>query len=326
MAVDEEQPLLPKSEEKKSNPWIKWALLSAITVTWFGAGIWVGCHIEGWRFVTSMYVMVQIITTIGYGDILIQHDSMKLWIAFYVLFGVMILAGMVTNLITDVLHKQENLLKKQIKMVHSRVSSGVTTSRETTKALINLSVTFILFVIFLGAGTIFYATFEACTCSYGATQIEGCVEGEKCPATGGAVKTWIDSFYMSVVTLTTVGFGDHSPKSYYGRWFGIFWMLFGVVATGNFIGAASDFLLAREKEQRHIERISDDVFKSIDFDKDGSISRSEFRVFAYLKLDMVSEEDMSRIDAIFEGIDADKNSYLTYEECQQYFRDVAVKK
>lgn len=325
-ARDEEQPLLPKEETKKKKGWVKWVVMTTIALTWFGTGIWVGCKMEGWRFITSAYVMVQIITTIGYGDILIQHDSMKMWIALYVLFGVLILAGMVSNMTSDVLARQESMLKRQFKSIHSRISGGDVPQTETSKALIKLCVTFTLFLFFLGAGTVFYATYEACTCSYGITQIEGCVEGEKCPATGGAVKSWIDSFYMAVVTLTTVGFGDHSPKSYYGRWFGVFWMLFGVVATGNFIGAASDFLLAKEKEQRHLERISDDLFQTIDIDKDGSISRSEFRAFAFLKFEMVSEDDMSRIDSIFEGMDTDKNGFLTYEECQHYFHDLQVKK
>merc|ERR1719333_1772015 len=118
--------------------------------------------------------------------------------------------------------------------------------------MINLSVTFILFMIFLGAGTIFYATFEACTCSYGATQVEGCVEGEKCPATGGAVKTWIDSFYMAVITLTTVGFGDHSPKSVTGRVFGCF---------ANFVCEFGKVFLPAHRNKHQMS--SKEVFKRI---------------------------------------------------------------
>jgi uncharacterized membrane protein len=356
--TDEEQPLLGKKvPEKKSNPWIRRGLMTLIVVAWFVTGIWVGCKIEGWSFITAVYVMVQIITTIGYGDILIQHEAMKLWIAIYVLLGVLVLAGMVSNMTADLLSKQEQMLKRQFKAVSARImgDGDQTPPSEMSRAIFRLSISFTLFLFFLAAGTIFYATYEQCSCSYGRTKIEGCEEFkeipdplhvkdselsivadgmdklnlvkdfEKCAATGGQIKTWIDSFYMSIVTLTTVGFGDHSPKSYYGRWFGVFWMLFGVVATGNFIGAASDFILAREQDGHKLERISDDVFTKIDFDKDGSISRAEFRSYAFLQFDMVSEDDLNRIDAIFEGIDADKNGYLTYEECQEYFGAAAIK-
>lgn len=328
MAVDnrdEEQPLL-KKEKKKSSPWVKWTVISTIAIAWFGCGIWVGCQMEGWQFITAVYVMVQIVTTIGYGDILIQNDAMKMYIAIYVLLGVLILAGLVSNLIVDLLAKEEKILKNQFKRVRSRiVSDSNVPPTESSKALIKISISFVLFLVFLGAGTIFYATYEACTCSYGRTKIEGCQDGEKCVATGGQVKSWTDAFYMSVVTLTTVGFGDHSPKSYYGRWFGIFWMLFGVVATGNFINAASEFIMAQDKDRQALDRISEDVFQTIDFDKDGSISRAEFRSYTFLKFNMVSDEDMDRIDSIFESIDGDKNGYLTYPECQTYFNDLRSK-
>jgi len=363
--ADEEQPLLShrsdgsettRKKEKKKN-WVKWGVMTATVSLWFGLGIWVGCMIEGWSFITALYVMVQIITTIGYGDILIERQMMKLWIALYVLLGVMVLAGLVSNMTADLLAKQEKSLKRHFKRIHAKVSGKTEEAppTESSKAIFKLGTSFVLFLIFLAAGTIFYATYEQCSCSYGRTRIDGCEEYtdvplgvadveelgmvkegvsklnivkdfEKCAATGGQIKTWIDSFYMSVVTLTTVGFGDHSPKSYYGRWFSIFWMLFGVVATANFIGATSEFILAREGEGRRLERISEDVFAKIDFDKDGSISRAEFRNYAFLQFEMIKEDDLQRVDAIFEGIDADKNGYLTFEECQMYFGKGPVEK
>eukprot|EP00746_Dinoflagellata_sp_MGD_P162218 gnl/MRDRNA2_/MRDRNA2_89673_c0_seq1.p1 gnl/MRDRNA2_/MRDRNA2_89673_c0~~gnl/MRDRNA2_/MRDRNA2_89673_c0_seq1.p1 ORF type:complete len:375 (-),score=81.82 gnl/MRDRNA2_/MRDRNA2_89673_c0_seq1:34-1098(-) len=349
--TDEEQPLLAKQKpQQKTSPWVRRAIMGVIILAWFVAGIWVGCKIEGWSFITAVYVMVQIITTIGYGDILLDHQSMKFFIAIYVLLGVLVLAGMVTNMAEDVLSKQEEVLERQFKRLAARITGDSDVPpTDTQKAVTRLAISFTLFLFFLAAGTIFFATYEQCSCSYGRTAIEGCEEFketpvpfadsddglhvvkegvdklnivkdfDKCVATGGQVKTWIDSFYMSMVTLTTVGFGDHSPKSYYGRWFSVFWMLFGVVATGNFIGAASEFIMARQQDTRRIETISDDVFAKIDFDKDGCISRAEFRSYGFLHFHIVSDEDMNRIDAIFEGIDADKNGYLTYEECQQYF-------
>jgi len=328
---DEEQPLLKKEEKKEQTSWLRWGVMSTLVIGWFGAGIWVGCKGEGWQFITSCYVMVQIVTTIGYGDILVQNDAMKLWIACYVLLGVLILAGLVSNMAADILAKQEKMLRQQFKRASRslHITSDADPPSEFAKAVMKVAISAVIFLIFLGAGTIFYATYEACTCSYGLTAVEGCVEHldtwishEQCKSTGGQIKTWTDAFYMSVVTLTTVGFGDHSPKSYYGRWFGVFWMLFGVVATGNFIAAASEFLLAREKAHKKLERITDEIFKTIDSDGDGSLNRAEFRSFSYLKFDMVHESDCMRIDAIFEGIDTDDNGYLTFEECEHYFKKI----
>ena len=39
--------------------------------------------------------------------------------------------------------------------------------------------------------------------------------------------------YMSVVTMTTVGFGDFSPQTQGGRIFSMFWIFVGVLAVGK---------------------------------------------------------------------------------------------
>ncbi len=49
---------------------------------------------------------------------------------------------------------------------------------------------------------------------------------------------WLDSFYFSVITLTTVGYGDIVPTTDAGKLFTSFYVLFGVgilAATANFV-------------------------------------------------------------------------------------------
>ena len=40
--------------------------------------------------------------------------------------------------------------------------------------------------------------------------------------------SWIDSLYFSVITLTTVGYGDFSPATNAGKIFTIFYVLVGI--------------------------------------------------------------------------------------------------
>lgn len=46
---------------------------------------------------------------------------------------------------------------------------------------------------------------------------------------------WIDSLYFSVITLTTIGYGDFSPQTDAGKLFTIFYILIGIGIILSFI-------------------------------------------------------------------------------------------
>ena len=48
--------------------------------------------------------------------------------------------------------------------------------------------------------------------------------------------SWLDSIYFSVVTISTVGFGDFSPETAAGK---IFTMVYIIVGLGIFVTAAT---------------------------------------------------------------------------------------
>lgn len=60
--------------------------------------------------------------------------------------------------------------------------------------------------------------------------------------------SWLDSVYFSVVTISTVGFGDFSPETAAGK---IFTMAYIIVGLGIFVTAATtvaDTILSQEDE------------------------------------------------------------------------------
>lgn len=60
---------------------------------------------------------------------------------------------------------------------------------------------------------------------------------------------WIDSLYFSVITLTTVGYGDFSPTTNAGKIFTIFYVLVGI---GIFVALVTEIAghLIEEREDR----------------------------------------------------------------------------
>jgi voltage-gated potassium channel Kch len=51
---------------------------------------------------------------------------------------------------------------------------------------------------------------------------------------------FLDAFYFSTITLTTVGYGDFSPQTDAGKLFTIFYLLFGIGVLLAFIAVIAD--------------------------------------------------------------------------------------
>ncbi|MGB0970104.1 MAG: potassium channel family protein [Mycobacterium sp.] len=61
--------------------------------------------------------------------------------------------------------------------------------------------------------------------------------------------SWLDAYYLSVVTLTTVGYGDLSPQTTFGKVFTTFYILAGVGILTTFIAYSMRRYLNRIRPQ-----------------------------------------------------------------------------
>jgi len=59
--------------------------------------------------------------------------------------------------------------------------------------------------------------------------------------------SWVDALYFSVVTLTTVGFGDFAPQTDEGKLFTIFYIILGIGIILSFINT----LYEHYRDMRH---------------------------------------------------------------------------
>ncbi|XP_045831300.1 two-pore potassium channel 4-like [Trifolium pratense] len=56
---------------------------------------------------------------------------------------------------------------------------------------------------------------------------------------------WIDSFYFSVTSVTTVGYGEFSFKTTGGKWWAIIWILIGTTTAASCLTYLSEYYLPR---------------------------------------------------------------------------------
>lgn len=65
--------------------------------------------------------------------------------------------------------------------------------------------------------------------------------------------SYIDSFYFSVVTLTTIGYGDFSPQTDEGKLFTVLYIVIGIGMILSFINTIQHhYTYMKHKEKREI--------------------------------------------------------------------------
>lgn len=343
MHLDEEQPLLSwrsqassraKSTGRKHHipQWVYVLVCMSAVFCWVTVGVWVGMEAEGWGVLTSLYVTTQIITTVGYGDITVTSKMMKIFMSFYVIGCLIFVSYVINKFAEHLLQKNSNFFKEKAESLQNAVSehtprppmpSLLVRLGPLYHALFNLAIASSGFIFWVAIGTIFYATYEKCSCSYGITKVDGCVDGEMCASTGGFTKTWIDAYYMSVITLTSVGFGDHTPRSYYGRIFGVIWMIMGVISTATWVGSCADFFFEVEKGGSDTSaeqlKFNKEVFQQMDKKHKGYVTRDEFIEFMLLKYNLVDAHDLKTISALFADVDKDDSGTVDIEEVDKLY-------
>lgn len=70
-------------------------------------------------------------------------------------------------------------------------------------------------------------------------------------------KTWTDAIYFTVITLTTVGYGDLSPTRDLTKWMAIGYVILGLTLMGAFLGVVGEIVL--EKIQARREGVNEAV-------------------------------------------------------------------
>ncbi|KAG0501657.1 hypothetical protein HPP92_001729 [Vanilla planifolia] len=118
---------------------------------------------------------------------------------------------------------------------------------------------------------------------------------------------WIDSFYLAVMSVTTVGYGDKAFNTLWGRVFASFWLLVSTLAVAR----AFLYLVEARMSRRHrrfaklvLQRdltVEDLVAAAIN--QNGFISKSEFVIYKLKEMGRIGEKDILQICNQFNKLD-----------------------
>ncbi|CAA3027409.1 two-pore potassium channel 5 [Olea europaea subsp. europaea] len=126
---------------------------------------------------------------------------------------------------------------------------------------------------------------------------------------------WVDSVYLSVMSVTTVGYGDRAFKTLPGRLFASIWLLFSTLAVAR----AFLYLAEARIDKRHRKitnwvlhrKITVGDLVAADINNSGFISKSEYIIYKLKEMGKIKEKDIIQICEQFSKLDPNNSGKIS---------------
>jgi hypothetical protein len=259
-------------------------------------------HFSGSRPLTvveCIYFMSQVLTTVGYGDIVPAKVRGQIFVGLYVLGALFIIAMLVsdvTNHVALAAHKyRESLMgsmandligkhkckhevdpaasaRRRASSVHDLIAPSRPSAKPLMASLASFLVIDLLWILF-------FSFFP------------------------GEEKTVFQALYMSVITLSTVGLGAFTPLTEEGMIFGAFFMLFGSAAL---VSSVTNFCTLVVKMNEYERFNSDSKKKAANHLKEvvgdtNKVTQMQFFEWAVLSQKLMTESQIRGILQSFQN-------------------------
>jgi len=297
-------------------------LESVCLIMWLGVAIFMftnfvpfaSSHWEGPRpltIVEAVYLLSQILTTVGYGDITPAFPTGQVWVAANVILALCLYSSCIMEVTDRINQRLEAKAAALIKSYGSRCgeSNDEDAGMRAGQRLIdwNHSPAPVDMTSLINSGTAFLFW---CTV--------GVFFWHYFPGEG---KTWLQAVYMSIITLSTVGFGFFNATTEGGKVFGAFWMMFGVATLAATIAAYCELMSTiKAKERRNVPGEKLKFFRLIQnyshVSSDGldkGMDSYDFLKFCLVMKDTITEEELAVIEGKFEHLGGTPDGVVDYQ-------------
>lgn len=254
--------------------------------------------VETHPIVDALYFCIVTMCTIGYGDITPNSALTKIFSIMFVLIGFGFVDILLSGMVSYVLDLQENYLLRSVKAKKEKDNAksiiiDVKKGRMRIRMKVGLALGVVVLCIGVGVGVMHFVE-----------QLG-----------------WLDSFYLSVMSVTTVGYGDRAFKTLPGRVFAAIWLLVSTLAVAR----AFLYLAEARVDKRHRSLakwvLGQDMtvaeFLAADIDNNGFVSKSEYVVYKLKEMGKVSEKDILQICRKFEKLDSGNCGKITLADLMQ---------
>mmetsp|Transcript_30673 Transcript_30673/g.55823 ORF Transcript_30673/g.55823 Transcript_30673/m.55823 type:complete len:372 (+) Transcript_30673:192-1307(+) len=262
---------------------------------------------ETWDFTTATFFLMVTLTTVGYGVPSPTSQASRLFTIVFVLFGISIVAVALVEVANFFIEKREALVKKtRAEMIKNAAenqkpgaSSGSLKGKEGGRSK---------FKAFLAAHPIIGVTGNLVVYALFFGAVYSGIEG------------WplVDGIYFTIITGTTVGYGDLVPSTTGGMWWSVFFLPFAVIFVSTNLSEFASILLGKSEDTKLKALLEVDLsleaLLNMDQDGDGEITEFEFMKFMMTTAGMADEDTLDSLHKRFQEMDADGSGSLTRED------------
>ncbi|KAL7112394.1 hypothetical protein ACP275_04G001400 [Erythranthe tilingii] len=265
--------------------------------------------IETHPVVDALYFCIVTMCTIGYGDIAPVTPIAKVFACVFVLVGFGFIDILLSGVVNNVLDMQENMILAGIEAGPPRQNRQenheeehhhhprrffarnyiIDVAKGRMRIRLKVGLALGVVVMCIGMGFLFLYFVEDLDL--------------------------LDSVYLSVMSVTTVGYGDTAFKTLTGRLFASVWLLFSTLAVAR----AFLYLAEARIDKRHrkitnwvLHRdITVEDLLAADTNHNGFISKSEYVIYKLKEMGKIKETDILQICNQFNKLDPNNSGKIT---------------
>ena len=123
--------------------------------------------------------------------------------------------------------------------------------------------------------------------------------------------TMVDAFYFSIITLSTIGYGDVTPSSKGGKVIVVFLIPLAIISLTNFIGKMADMKAQKKMGlNKTLKEKLEELNTVIEQDDNGIVTPEEYILFNLKQMGKVDNDTVNLLREQFNALDADGSGEL----------------